>query len=442
MNSFLNISTLFYESHDRSIDYLSSVYNNFDKLKEAIGKIIGDNLTVANISGRKILLKPNWVKHSKTITDEICLRTNNNFLLATLEVILEKEPVSVVIGDAPIQGCRWEDIITGNLLDRIDNLSKKYKIPVQIKDFRRATFSPEKNKLKTELEPLSDYIIFDVKGKSYLEPITEKGRNRFRVTNYDPSKLNDSHKPGSHKYCISKELFDSDVIISMPKIKTHQKSGLTGALKNIVGLNGDKDFLPHHRLGGTGFGGDCYPGKSYLRLLSELSLDRANSQRGKTVYFLWTKVASLLWKLSFPKAVHNLEAGWHGNDTTWRMVMDLNLIAFYGKPDGTLSDKKQRVIFSLCDGIIAGQGNGPLQPKPLPLGVISFTNNPAINDIAMVTLMGFEYRKFPMLIEAAKHFAAEDYKIFLNGNATTMSDLVYLSIETETPKGWRSLTQV
>jgi hypothetical protein len=437
MHSFLNISALFNASYNRGINYLSSVYNNSNKLRETIGRTIGENLTEAHIRGRKILLKPNWVNHSRSITDEICLRSNDNFLLAALEVILEKEPAAVVIGDAPIQGCRWDEVVTDTFLKRIDELSKKYEISVQVKDFRRTTFSPEKNKLKTDLKPLSNYIIFDLKDKSYLEPLTKKGRNRFRVTNYDPSKLEGSHKSGIHKYCITKELFEADIIISMPKIKTHQKSGITGALKNIVGLNGDKDFLPHHRLGGTGFGGDCYPGKNYLRYWSELALDKANRQRGGTAYFLWTKVASFLWRLSFPKDVHTIEAGWYGNDTTWRMVMDLNLITYYGKPDGTLSDKKQRVIFSLCDGIIAGQGDGPLRPEPLPLGVVSFTDNPTVNDIAMATMMGFDYSKFSLLTESKNLFSADECIIFLNDKQVKIDDFQELMIKTNPPRGWK-----
>jgi uncharacterized protein (DUF362 family) len=427
MDRFLNISTLFNHLLDRDLKDLSSVYSNLDKLGKVISETIGESLSSAQIKERKILLKPNWVKHSSKITDDICLRTNDNFLLAALEVILEKSPSSVIIGDAPIQGCRWNETVTEILSKKIHELSKKYQIPVQIKDLRRAT-----------LKPLSDYVIFNLKDKSYLEPITSMERNRFRVTNYDPSKLVDSHKHGTHKYCVAKELFEADVIISMPKIKTHQKSGITGALKNIVGLNGDKDFLPHHRLGGTGFGGDCYPGKSYLRYCSELALDMANAKRGTVAYFLWTKVASLFWRLSFPKDVHSLEAGWYGNDTTWRMVMDLNLIAFYGKPDGSLSDKRQRCIYSLCDGIIAGQGNGPLNPEPLPLGIVSFTDSPEINDIAMAILMGFDYRKLPLLTEAAKLLSTDDSKLFLNSKQISLFDLNEFSIKTNPPQGWKS----
>ena len=425
----------------RTIDNLALVYNDPPRLTEAIRRVIGDILSEPSIGGRKVLLKPNWVKHSSGQNDELCLRTNDNFLLATLELILANRPKEVIIGDAPIQGGKWDEIVNIKLLKKIHELSKEYKIPVQVKDFRRAIFYPGKNKLMTELNPLSDYLIFDVKDKSFLEPITLKGRNIFRVTDYDPLKLEDTHKTGTHKYCLIKEFFEADIIISMPKIKTHQKSGLTGALKNIVGLNGDKDFLPHHRIGGTDFGGDCYPGGNHLRYWSEIAMDRANSQRGKTRYFSFVKVASIFWKMSFPKAVHNMEAGWYGNDTTWRMVLDLNLIVYFGKPDGTISDKKQRIIYSLCDGIIAGQGDGPLFPEPLNLGVISFTDNPVFNDIAMATLMGFDFMKFPLLTEATKLIPINDAIVYISEIKGNFTDLKKISVRTNPPRGWKSYLQ-
>jgi len=438
MNNFLNIFTLYDSLLDRTIDNLSGVYNDPIKLFEAIRKVIGDSLSQSSIEGKKILLKPNWVKHSSGQYDEICLRTNDNFLLATLEMILANRPSGVIIGDAPIQGGVWDEIVNVKLFEKINELGKKYDIPVQVKDFRRAIFYSGKNKLMTELNPLSDYLIFDLKDQSCLESVTEKGRNIFRVTDYDPLKLEESHKPGTHKYCIIKEFFKADLILSLPKIKTHQKSGLTGALKNIVGLNGDKDFLPHHRIGGTGFGGDCYPGGNHLRYWSEIAMDIANSHRGKNKYLLWVKIASIFWKLSFPKAVHNIEAGWYGNDTTWRMVMDLNQIAYFGKPDGTISDTKQRDIYSLCDGIIAGQGDGPLKPEPLQLGVISFTDNPALNDIAMATLMGFDIKKFPLLTEATKLIPLNGAEVYINETKGSVSELKELSVRTNPPRGWKS----
>jgi uncharacterized protein (DUF362 family) len=79
--------------------------------------------------------------------------------------------------------------------------------------------------------------------RSYLEEVSDDERSPFRVTNYDPGRLAESHRKGVHKYCITKELFDADVVITVPKIKTHQKAGLTNALKILVGVNGDKDLF-------------------------------------------------------------------------------------------------------------------------------------------------------------------------------------------------------
>jgi hypothetical protein len=227
----------------------------------------------------------------------------------------------------------------------------------------------------------------------------------------------------------------------MPKIKTHQKTGITAALKNIVGLNGDKDFLPHHRLGGTGFGGDCYPGKNYLRYCAELSLDFANRRQGKLSYWLGVKLSAALWKLSFPKKEHHLAAAWHGNDTTWRMVLDLNKIAIFGRKDGTISGSPQRVLFSFCDGIIGGQGDGPLRPEPLPMGIVSFTNHSGFNDLAMATLMGFDVDKIPMLkkiSELNKHLIPE---LHFNNNQISFDELKTYCVKTLPPPGWEEYLQ-
>ena len=67
---------------------------------------------------------------------------------------------------------------------------------------------------------------------------------------------------------------EADVIINLPKLKTHQKAGITCALKNLIGINGNKEYLPHHRIGGFELGGDCYPGSSDLKRALEFIHDR------------------------------------------------------------------------------------------------------------------------------------------------------------------------
>lgn len=435
IKAFLHIQPAFRIPQERRMDHLASAYNDLERLKVLIREVIEPAASNFEVLNKFVLLKPNWVTHDRKVSDALCLRTNDHFLLAALDVILSMKPKRVLIGDAPIQGCDWGRMLSPSFLLEVDRLQQAYQIPVSIKDFRRRTFVPSHNHPTTELNPLSDYVITDLGKESFLEPITRGDRQMFRVTDYDPDRFTSSHAPGVHKYCLTKALYEADVVISLPKVKTHQKAGITAALKNIVGLNGDKDFLPHHRVGGTGFGGDCYPGRHPLRLAAERSLDFANRHQGTWRYTLGRRVAGALWRLSLPGKEHHLAAGWYGNDTTWRMVLDLNRIITHGLPDGTVSATPQRQLFSLSDGIIGGQGNGPLDPDPLPLGIVSFSNHSALNDVAMATLMGFDVDRIPLLRSALKDIPKHSVLTY-GGISMNWQDLGRFAVMTEPPPGW------
>ena len=430
----IRIETFYNNEESRTIDTLSTIYNDKQLIKDKIKKIGIGFLDDEKIFKQKnILIKPNWVLHNHNDYDDICLRTNNSIIIALLEILLPLNPQKIVIGDAPIQGCDWDKMINKTFINEINKLSLVYETPIEIKDFRRVTFDPKLNNPQKEKHPLSEYIIFDLGEKSYLEPISTN-KKIFRVTSYNPDRLAESHSKGVHKYCISKELFEADVVISMPKIKTHQKAGITCALKNLVGINGDKDYLPHHRIGGKERGGDCYPGKNIFRLWSEYLLDTANRRQGKITYYFFSYAAAVFWKLTKPKKEHNLSAGWYGNDTTWRMVFDLNKIAKYGKKDGTLSEKPQRVIYSLCDGIIGGQGDGPLNPAPLPLGILAFGDDSYLMDLVVGNIFRLNIDKIPLLKEAQK--MVKDYSIYLNGEKISIDKINDISLDVIMPPGW------
>ncbi|MGB4655063.1 MAG: DUF362 domain-containing protein [Bacteroidales bacterium] len=435
MKSFVDIIPFWKKEEDRIIEKLSLVYDDHDLLYKNIKSLIVKHIDIDNIKNKNILLKPNWVKHNQKETDKICLCTHESFILTTLEVLLELKPKSVLIGDAPIQGCNWDLLLSETFYKQVDLLSNKFNIKVSIKDFRRVAFDPKTNVLETEKNSLDNYIIFDVGTKSYLEDITSS-RNTFRVTCYNPDRLAESHNFGTHKYCITKEVFEYDTIITLPKIKTHQKSGLTNSLKILVGVNGDKDYLPHHRIGALGHGGDCYKGYHPLRRLSELILDEANRNIGKRIYKFYSYLSAALWKLSFPKPEQNLAAGWYGNDTVWRMVMDINLISVFGKRDGTFADKPQRILYTLCDGIIGGQGNGPLSPEPLPLGIISFSNDSFLMDEIIGYIFRLNIDKIPLLKEAKNLNTDKEIELYLNGEITHLENLLKYSTDVIMPPGW------
>ena len=88
---------------------------------------------------------------------------------------------------------------------------------------------------------------------------------------------------------------------------------------------------------------------------------------------------------------------WYGNDTTWRMVLDLNRALLYADAEGRVHDAPQRRLLSIGDGIIGGQGNGPLDPTPKPVGVILAGYNSLAVDVVGSCVMGFDWQCLPML---------------------------------------------
>jgi hypothetical protein len=90
---------------------------------------------------------------------------------------------------------------------------------------------------------------------------------------------------------------------------------------------------------------------------------------------------------------------WHGNDTCWRMVMDLNKCLFYFDGAGNPRTRPLRYL-AVVDGIIGGEGNGPMAPDPKPCGVIVAGANPLAVDSVCCALMGFDWRKVRMLAGA------------------------------------------
>src|SRR5208283_2541819 len=73
---------------------------------------------------------------------------------------------------------------------------------------------------------------------------------------------------------VRNEVLDADLLINLAKMKTHEKAGLTGAMKNLVGVNGHKEFLPHHIKGSYFSGGDSYCNDSWFAKQAEEVYDQ------------------------------------------------------------------------------------------------------------------------------------------------------------------------
>ena len=232
------------------------------------------------------------------------------------------------------------------------------------------------------------------------------------------------------------------MVISLPKLKTHCKAGLTGALKNLVGLNGNKDYLPHYRVGGSARGGDNYEGYCLLKRLAERLEDTANQRIGSSLY-PWLRLGSagLKW---LSGGAEQMGGSWSGNDTVWRMVLDLNRILRYGRADGTMADTPQRTFYSLTDALVCGQGNGPLRPTPLTVGAVTFGASPVACDLVHAALLRLDADLIPLLREGSKQsrwpLVEERFPPVarVNGREIDLNDLAQqFGVDAEPPKGWK-----
>ena len=358
--------------------------------------------------GAKVLVKPNLVLHENQGPWGIDpLVTHTSLIRAVVEGVLLAEPSEVIVGDAPLQGCDFDRLLSVTGLERwAEPLMKREPRFKGIRDFRRTTcvFVNGVRMAEEGLQSEDRFVLFDLGRRSLLEPISD-GRDSFRVTCYDPRLLARTHAPGRHQYLVAREIIEADVIINLPKLKTHKKAGITCALKNLIGINGNKEYLPHHRIGGSHTGGDCYPNYNPIKRAVEYTADREHMTSSLAVAKVWHGIGRQFQRAATLMGDQlGTEGSWSGNDTIWRTCLDLNRILLYGQLNGTLTEGLQRQVLHVVDAVVAGQGDGPLSPQPLPLGLILAGRNAAAVDWVGAGLLGYVPERVPLVREAFGNF--------------------------------------
>src|SRR5207249_11941815 len=165
-------------------------------------------------------------------------------------------------------------------------------------------------------------------------------------------------------------------------------------------INGDKNYLPHFCIGTPDEGGDEFP-SSAVKHKVQSKLITAFKSAAKSGPW-WAPVAKRVGAKIFGDTGTVVRSGnWHGNDTTWRMVLDLNQVFF----------QKPRRYLSIVDGIIAGEGNGPMEADAKPCGVLIAGTNPVAVDFVCVQLMGFAWEKIPTIREGMRLFGLKPVDI-------------------------------
>lgn len=357
--------------------------------------------------GNVVVIKPNLVRHYNPIGNMDAQITHGSVIRAVLDYVhlALKGEGSITIGDAPIQSCNFEKVIEIAGLDKIIEYYKKNTaIKINLVDFRQHTGHPQKSGLINRIGLIGDpkgYTTVNLREFSEFSTI-ENDCGKFRVTNYDKEMMQQYHNAGNHCYVIANSILHSDVIINLPKLKTHRKTGMTGALKNIVGIIGSKDCLPHHRIGSKDDGGDEYLHRDLRKRIITRLHEHSDTTKNPITGIISRMGKCLIrgTQKAIPPKDQYSEGSWYGNDTIPRTIIDLNKIISFVDKKGVLQNSNQRRSLTIVDAIIAGESEGPLEPSPKHIGTLIAGENPLIVDLLASQIMGFDYHKIPTLIHA------------------------------------------
>lgn len=356
--------------------------------------------------GRRIVLKPNFIRHWNPEPDEAVesVVTHGTILRAVADYafLAAGETGSVAIAEAPQMDCDFERIREIAGLDALVEHYAALGRTLEVIDLRREAVRFEDGIIVSRESLPGDpagYRVVDLGDRSFFH---DSGLDpaRFRGADYDPGPTSEHHRDGRNEYLLSETVLSADLVVNLPKLKTHKKTGVTLALKNLVGINGDKNWLPHHSVGSVDQGGDEFPDNRWIDRVRSAATEAVKPLlargRGLSLFRLARRIESGTRGDDFIRA-----GNWHGNRTTWRMCVDLNRCLYYSDAEGFHPDaeKPVRHVLTVLDGIVAGEGNGPLAPNARPLGVVIAGVDPLAVDLVAVHLMGFDPRKLPKLRE-------------------------------------------
>jgi uncharacterized protein (DUF362 family) len=360
--------------------------------------------------GSRVFVLCNFVYHRRPHESVAALRAkciHGSVLRALIDYALLAVGPSgrVAFGNSSLQSCNFQKVLADAGADRVEEFYRARGLPVRARDLR--LYVAARNALgrvtAVERRDERDGVELDLGADSLLaglQAVAPGGSAPYRITDYDPRRIEAFHAAGHHRYVVHREVLESDVVISLSKLKTHEKVGITCGLKGFVGSVGHKDCLAHHRFGAPRSGGDEYP--DYLRALEPVSRfhDWVNRRTPQAPLQAFAQVADRSIRRLLRRSRAITAGAWHGNDTAWRMTLDLARILYYATAAGVMTPTPQRRHLSLIDGIVAGERDGPLNPRPVAAGALVFGEDVALADRVAARLMGFDPERIPLIREA------------------------------------------
>ncbi len=420
--------------------------------RERYGTVEWNPLRAFIRPGDSVFILCNFVQHrrgSETQETFFAKCIHGSVLRAVADYVLLAAGTGgrVSFGNSPLLSGSWSRVLEDTGAGRVLEFYGSRNLPVAAKDLRLVV--AERNALGRttnvdERDGAREAVEIDLSQNSLLTEIASAGTH-FRVSDYDPRRTEAFHSQGSHRYVIHRAVLDANVVVSLSKLKTHEKVGITCGLKGFVGAVGHKDCLAHHRFGCSSVGGDEYSRDLPVLNWASSFHDRVNSMPAGRPSQQALQVLDKFLRKGMRTVGLDPAGSWHGNDTAWRMALDLSRIVHFGAADGSMHDTRQRRNISFIDGIVGGEGNGPLSPRPVRSGTVLFSDDVAAGDRAACRIMGFDPERIPMVAKSSMVMKPgtvpglpERDPVCCNGTLTAEKDLpMVLGRPFDSPSGWR-----
>jgi uncharacterized protein (DUF362 family) len=349
--------------------------------------------------GGTVVIKPNMVRHFNPSGSLEAVVTSPYVCRVLIELAAEAvgPEGKVVVADSPQNDCDFDELLlSAGWKDVLEDCRARLSPQIEVRDLRPESVTMKDGVIvarhKLPGDPLGQKLINLGSRSSFegsgLDPA------RLRGSDYDPSVTASSHSDGSHSYSICRTFLEADLLIVVPKVKTHKKVGVSLAMKNLVGLVGEKNRLPHHTAGFAGSGGDEYPSPTLWPRVRQWSTQKARpllaAGRGVPIFRMARR-----FETAFLPEVAERSGNWWGNNTAWRMVVDLVRILREERLD---AGKPTLFVY---DGLVSGEGAGPLAPNAVDLGLLAAAEDPVAGDWVVTREMGMVPDRIPLMREAA-----------------------------------------
>jgi len=400
-----------------------------------------------------VLIKPNFVYHENLSGDNIfAVITHASIIRAIIDYAYKAtgDGGKIIIADSPQHNANFDKIIKITGLDvTIKYLKEEFSIPIEVYDLRNELVVYKDGVIVKRIKLPGDpkgYVKVDLKEKSELASLDYR---KFYGSDYNRKELIKYHNEKNHIYIVSRSVLESDVIINVPKLKTHKKAGVTLSLKNLLGILSEKRSIIHFRIGSPSEGGDEHPPYNFVyssllkinRFYVDVFLSRGLGIKLYKLFLCLVKRRNSYDDCIIPRIIHS--GNWYGNDTIWRTILDVYKIAVYADVKGKINSIPQRKMLIMIDGIVGGEGQGPLAPMTKQCGVIVTGGDPVVVDYVTSRLMGFNPLKIKYIKRSMEKIKNKKDKLRIHFKNPYDEEIISLNklpnLHFKPPKLWEQI---